>query len=92
MMTPKPFKKLLGFCLRRHAKGGSGPREYKKTKGKLHLPLMTYIKHKSSSLVNFSWKPEETPTMMDSTSDKVIRFFITPNNVTVEPVYNGDGC
>ena len=57
-MTPTLSQRLFGFCLRRHAKT---PREYKKTRGKLHhdKPFITYIKHKSSSLVNFSWKPDD---------------------------------
>ena len=57
LMTPNPFKKFLSLCLKMHAKKGA-PWRYTKSRGKIFKPGVPYLKHKSSSLVNFAWKPE----------------------------------
>ena len=66
----RPFKRLLRYSTKLHLEN---PREYIKTKGKLH-PIMarySYLKHRVSSLVNFAWKPEDFPSCCSREKDKV---------------------
>lgn len=71
LMTPRPFKKLLGYCMKRHASNKKrGPLQYSKTSGKLHPSVLAHIKYKISNLFNFAWKPEDIP-VVGGTKEKV---------------------